>query len=208
MDVKRALPFALGCAVFAGCTAGPPRLPRERPEPPLELGKPADPDSSLVDAHNRLRARKGLPPLEPNAALTAAAERHARDMASHGRMRHRGSDGTTPFQRMAQAGYAFRLAGENVAYGQPTVDAVMDAWWRSPGHRANVLGNFSQIGTGTATAEDGSVYWCVTFGKPTGADSAARPGAVGYGSLEGQTLLAMRADRPERISASCVHNTP
>ncbi|MDR3636433.1 MAG: CAP domain-containing protein [Isosphaeraceae bacterium] len=170
MNVARSWALLLACMTLAGCAASPPRSLSARAEPPLLIGDQAEaePELQLVAAHNKLRAREGLPPLEPSPELTAAAMRHARDMASHQRMRHRGSDGTTPFQRMSQEGYDFRLAGENVAYGQPTVDAVMDAWWRSPPHRSNVLGNFSQIGTGTATAEDGSPYWCVTFGKPSG----------------------------------------
>lgn len=167
MNVQRLWLVAPACVVLAGCTVSPPRVVRDRPEPPLEIGDTPEPGSnSLVAAHNAQRARRGLPPLETSPELTAAATRHARDMAAHHRMRHRGSDGTTPFQRMTQAGYTFRQAAENVAYGQPTVEAVMDAWWGSPPHRANVLGNFSQIGTGSATAEDGSTYWCVTFGKP------------------------------------------
>jgi len=128
---------------------------------------PNGPDE-LVEAHNSLRVRKGLPPLQTDPALSAAAQKHARDMAAHGRMRHRGSDGSTPFQRMSREGYEFRAAAENVAAGQPTADAVMAAWWHSPPHRSNVLGNFSQIGTGTATDADGTPYWCVTFGKPSG----------------------------------------
>jgi uncharacterized protein YkwD len=170
MSAARPSIIALGCMLAAGCASGPPpRDPRAGPEPPLWGGDPADPEAALAAWHNRLRARAGLPPLKPSAELTAAAQRHARDMAAQRRMRHRGSDGTTPFERMTQAGYVYRAAGENVAHGQPSVDAVMAAWWRSPPHRSNILGTFSQIGAGSATAPDGSLYWCVTFGNPPGA---------------------------------------
>jgi uncharacterized protein YkwD len=67
---------------------------------------------------------------------------------------------------MERAGYRFERAGENVAAGQPTVESVMAAWMRSPGHRRNVLGKFSEIGAGVATDRNGTPYWCVTFGNP------------------------------------------
>ena len=120
----------------------------------------------LVVAHNRERARAGLPPLEVDPQLEAAAEAHARDMAGHVQMRHRGSDGSNPFQRIEAQGYRFRRAGENVAWGQPSPESVMRDWMHSRGHRRNILGEFSQIGAAYATGADGSPYWCVTFGDP------------------------------------------
>src|SRR5690349_20597970 len=138
MGLRQPLVAAVAIVGIAGCALDPPRTPRSRREPPLAIGDAAEGPSDLVAAHNRLRVRRGLAPLAECSELTAAATRHARDMAAHRRMRHRGSDGTSPFQRMAQAGYAFRAAGENVAYGQPTVEAVVDDWWHSPGHRSNV----------------------------------------------------------------------
>src|SRR5437899_568998 len=70
------------------------------------------------------------------------------------------------FPRMARAGYRYERAGENVARGQRTLDAVMTAWLTSPGHRRNLLGEYSEIGAAYATDEAGIPYWCVTFGTP------------------------------------------
>jgi uncharacterized protein YkwD len=44
----------------------------------------------------------------------------------------------------------------------------MKAWMDSPGHKKNVLGEFSEIGAACAVGEDGATYWCVTFGLPKG----------------------------------------
>ena len=81
-------------------------------------------------------------------------------------MSHRGSDGSSPFRRMASAGYRFERAGENVAAGQATLDALMGDWMGSPGHRRNILGKFTEIGAAYATDGSGTPYWCVTFGTP------------------------------------------
>jgi uncharacterized protein YkwD len=125
-----------------------------------------DVSESLVQAHNARRAKAGLPPLFPNALLEASATGHARDMADRGRMAHRGSDGSSPFDRMDRQGYRYRAAAENVAYGFDDVDSVMAGWMRSPGHRRNILGQYSEIGVARVIAKDGSSYWCVTFGTP------------------------------------------
>ena len=122
--------------------------------------------ASVVEAHSRERKEAGLPPVKANAKLQAAAQAHARDMAEHEKMNHKGSDGSTPFRRIEAQGYRYRRAGENIAYGQPDVEGVMKVWMNSPPHKKNILGGFSQIGVGYATAEDGTPYWCVTFGFP------------------------------------------
>ena len=148
------------------------------PEPPVVTARPkpgpeakSDPDvaervAAVVEAHNRARKEAGLPPVKASARLQAAAQAHARDMAEHERMNHKGSDGSTPFRRIERQGYSYRRAGENIAYGQPDVEGVMKVWMNSPPHKKNILGGFSQIGVGYATAEDGTPYWCVTFGFP------------------------------------------
>jgi uncharacterized protein YkwD len=121
---------------------------------------------AVVKAHNRERAEAKLPALEVSSKLQAAAERHAKDMAAHGKMTHKGSDGSSSIHRIVAKGYNYRRAGENIAAGHFTVDALMKGWMESPHHKRNILGSFSQIGVACATGEDGKRYWCVTFGLP------------------------------------------
>ena len=45
----------------------------------------------------------------------------------------------TPFQMIRSFGLSYRSAGENIAYGQRTPQAVVNAWMNSSGHRANIL---------------------------------------------------------------------
>lgn len=152
------------CVVPAPSPTGRAPANTDRPgATPIDLD---DASAELVEAHNRIRAAHHLPALSVSGPLEAAAREHARDMARRQWMSHRGGDGSSPFRRMADQGYTFRRAGENVATGQRSVDAVMSGWMRSPGHRRNILGNFNEIGAARANDTKGTTYWCVTFGEP------------------------------------------
>jgi uncharacterized protein YkwD len=161
--------------VLGACASAPPRsheapLLRSQEPPARDAEAPrvaTDPTiSALYEAHNRERANAGLPPLKPNSELQAAAERHARDMAEHEKMSHEGSNGSSPQNRIAKAGYRARATGENVAYGQRTAEQVMTVWMDSRPHKKNILGNFSEVGAAAIASEDGDLYWCVDFGLP------------------------------------------
>ena len=122
--------------------------------------------AELVEAHNKERAKEGLSPLKSDPKLTQAALVHARDMAEHGKMAHEGSDGSTPAQRAERQGYRYVKTGENVAYGQETVESVMRSWMNSPHHKENILGDFSEIGAARVLDEKERPYWSVSFGTP------------------------------------------
>jgi uncharacterized protein YkwD len=120
----------------------------------------------LWEAHNKERARMGLPPLHLDRLLIAAAQEHAQDMAERRTLTHEGADGSTPAQRSERQGYRYKQLGENVAAGQRTVQEVMQNWMQSPPHRQNILGDFSDMGAARAYDTGGATYWCVVFGRP------------------------------------------
>jgi uncharacterized protein YkwD len=162
-------------ALLAGCAAAPswPGQSSARSgaaiSPGAQHAHDFDPKTAcalVVKAHNRLRAEAKRPALAVSSKLQAAAERHAKDMAAHKTMAHKGSDGSSAMDRITAAGYLYRRAGENIAAGSFTIDRLMDGWMHSSHHKRNILGSFSQIGVAYATAEDGKRYWCVTFGLP------------------------------------------
>ena len=158
---------ALASAAAMSCVQ--PRsnpAPVPLPSPRREVPEPSDVVDRVVEAHNARRAKAGLSLLTLNPELETAAAEHARDMADRRKMAHKGGDGSSPFERMKRQGYRFRTAAENVAFGFDDVESVMAGRMRSPGHRRNILGNFSEIGVGRAIATDGASYWCVTFGTP------------------------------------------
>lgn len=115
---------------------------------------------------NQARASEGLPPLTVCSELMRAARRHSADMAAHDFCDHDGSDGSTPGQRITDAGYVWHACGENVAAGYPSPEAVVDAWLRSDGHRAAILSDvYADMGVGYAYGPGGyQRYYTVDLG--------------------------------------------
>ena len=124
----------------------------------------ADEINDVLALVNAERAAAGLAPLTINPALNNAALRHAQDMAANGFFSHTGSDCSTPFVRIAEAGYGYSMSGENLASGFATAGDAVNAWMQSPGHRANIMqGGFTE--TGIVRYGD---FWVQTFGTPGG----------------------------------------
>lgn len=55
------------------------------------------------------------------------------------------------------------VVGENVAYGYDTAEKVMNAWLKSPGHRAIIEGNFTHTGFGVMKCDKGRSYYTELF---------------------------------------------
>ncbi len=109
--------------------------------------------------------------LDPN--LTCAARGHSLDMAERDFFEHENPDGLSPADRIANAGYDYLAAGENIAKGQRDPEDVMDSWLASPGHCTNIMGgSFTQIGIGyylheaADTPRGGRAFWTQNFGRP------------------------------------------
>jgi uncharacterized protein YkwD len=103
----------------------------------------------VVELTNQERARYGCAPLAISAQLSAAADRHSRDMAVNDRFSHTGSDGSTMEGRVQDAGYSYKRLAENIAVGQSTPADVVSAWMNSTGHRQNILNcELHEIGVG------------------------------------------------------------
>jgi uncharacterized protein YkwD len=121
---------------------------------------------ALLVVHNRERQRDQRGALKLSAKLCESATIHARDMAKHQKLDHKGSDGSTVVDRAKRVGYNYVRAGENIAFGQKTVGQVMDTWMKSPGHRANIMADFTEMGAARVEDDEGVNYWCVNFGIP------------------------------------------
>lgn len=110
---------------------------------------------------NAARAQNGLSALTLDAAMSRAASVRASELAkSFSHTRPNGARGLTA---LAEAGVSYRAAGENIAAGQQTAQAVMSAWMNSSGHRANILSSqYSRLGVGQ-TVIGGRTYWVQLF---------------------------------------------
>ena len=125
--------------------------------------------ASLLAAYNQARAAYGVAPLTMASVLQQAAQLHAQDCVQRGYGSHVGSDGATAHQRIARAGFAGYITGENWAWGDGPADAF-DMWYNQESdvgpHRANILSaRYTEVGFGIA-ASPGGYYFIADFGAP------------------------------------------
>lgn len=112
----------------------------------------------LVNAH---REKNGLKPLTENWELSRVARYKSQDMVDNRYFSHTSPTYGTPFQMIRAFGLSYRTAGENIAYGQRTPQAVVNGWMNSSGHRANILNaSYTQIGVGYVP---NGHYWTQMF---------------------------------------------
>ena len=118
-------------------------------------------ESEVIRLVNEIRRENGLKPLTANWELSRVARYKSEDMANNRYFSHTSPTYGTPFQMIRSFGLTYRSAGENIAYGQRTPAAVVDAWMNSSGHRANILNpSFTQIGVGYCASGN---YWTQMF---------------------------------------------
>lgn len=118
-------------------------------------------ENEVIRLVNVERAKYGLNALQANWELSRVARYKSQDMADNHYFSHTSPTYGTPFQMMKAFGLSYRTAGENIAYGQRTPQAVVNAWMNSSGHRANILNaSYTQIGVGFVA--DG-YYWTQMF---------------------------------------------
>ena len=108
---------------------------------------------------NKERHHMGLPPLTEISVLDDFAQARSREIVSQ--FEHVRPNGSNPLDDVMSAGY--HAAGENIASGHPTPEAVVDGWMNSSAHRANILSpDFSYIGVGYCES-GGHYYWVQIF---------------------------------------------
>lgn len=118
-------------------------------------------EQEVIRLVNEQRVQNGLNPLTENWELSRVARYKSQDMVDNRYFSHTSPTYGSPFQMIRAFGISFRRAGENIAYGQRTPQAVVNAWMNSSGHRANILNaSYTQIGVGYVA--DGN-YWTQMF---------------------------------------------
>ena len=118
-------------------------------------------ESEVIRLVNEVRRENGLKALTANWELSRVARYKSQDMLNKGYFSHTSPTYGTPFQMIKAFGLSFRTAGENIARGYPTPQAVVNGWMNSSGHRANNLNaSYTQIGVGYVAQGN---YWTQMF---------------------------------------------
>ncbi|CAA6803232.1 MAG: Transporter [uncultured Sulfurovum sp.] len=146
----------------------------------------------LLDAINKERTESktcgergtfpAVPALTWNADLYAAALEHVTDLAYSDTFSHDGSgteyditgngQASKFYERIVANGYAnYFSVGENIAGGQRSVEEVMKAWMKSPGHCENIMkSTYTEVGVAIIIKDDSTyqIYWGQNFGSKKG----------------------------------------
>jgi uncharacterized protein YkwD len=122
----------------------------------------------MLDSINALRSAAGVPDVELNSRLVAAAATHSRDMSAQNRPWHFGSDGSSPLDRVARVGYTGGLVGEAISETYETEIVTLGAWMEEPGTRAVILDpNARDLGFSWHQESNGKIWWTLVMGSPT-----------------------------------------
>lgn len=122
---------------------------------------PSTAEQQVAALVNAERARVGLNALTFDPALSQLAATRATEIITQ--FAHTRPDGRPWHTVMKDGGYAYQSAGENIAYGYPSAEAVMKGWINSPGHYKNIIGaNFTKIGVGRVKVGN-TDYWAQLF---------------------------------------------
>lgn len=124
-------------------------------------------EMEVIDLVNAERSRAGLPPLQYLPIAGEMARYKSKDMADNGYYDH---DSPTygAWSNLAKLfDFKYYALGENIAKGQSNAQRVMEAWMKSPDHKANILhDSFTHIGVGYYVDAKGVALWTQTFCKP------------------------------------------
>lgn len=121
-----------------------------------------DDTAAALPMVNKLRASKGLSALTLDAPARKAAAIQAIRMAKAEEMKHLIGLGDDFGTRMKRSDVKLPAA-ENIASGQHSVEAAVQAWIDSPKHLENMLGNYRGLGVAVANATDGRTYWSMVL---------------------------------------------
>lgn len=118
-------------------------------------------EQKVIDLVNQIRVQNGLKKLTANWELSRVARYKSQDMKDKKYFSHTSPTYGSPFNMIKNFGISFKTAGENIAYGYSTPEAVVNGWMNSEGHRKNILNpNYTQIGVGYVASGH---YWTQMF---------------------------------------------
>lgn len=178
--------FAVGVGKRAAASPEPSAAPRTATTSTLIASAATCPDQSslaspvaaqeqaMLCMTNFARASAGLPELAEAEELERSARDKAEDVLRCDDFSHFacGREFTYWLRAEGYIGEACWHAGENLAWGSGeygSVRAIFRAWMNSPGHRRNILGDYSQVGigllSGNLEGNSGAQVWAAHFGS-------------------------------------------
>lgn len=158
--------------VLSACATTPPEPTIGADGKPLpkvyriRAGETATIQFRMLDSVNALREAAGVPAVQLNSQLTAAAATHARDMSVQNRPWHFGSDGSSPIDRVRRVGYDGQLVGETISETYETETETLAAWMEEPTTRKVILSpEAREMGLSWLQEDNGKIWWTMVLGS-------------------------------------------
>ncbi|MDQ5951369.1 MAG: hypothetical protein QG639_646 [Patescibacteria group bacterium] len=155
--------------------------------------------TDVVSQTNAERAKAGLPALNYNAELSLAATAKANDMFAKQYWAHQSPEGVEPWKFIADAGYSYTAAGENLARDFMLTPDMIAAWMASPTHAANIMNaRYQEIGVAVVNGTLEGIETTLVvqmFGRPTAVPVVAQVPSTA-GSTETVTNIPPARTQP------------
>lgn len=116
----------------------------------------------ILELINNYRLEANLTPLNNLSIIKSVASTHTDYMVAVNKVNH-----DNFFQRkssLVQYASATKVT-ENVAYAYSTAESVVNAWLSSPGHKANIEGDFTDFDISAERNSEGKWYFTNIFIK-------------------------------------------
>ena len=135
----------------------------------------------ILEKTNAIRTSRGLSELAQNDDMDQLAQLHSNNMVEYNFYDHVDHQGKSPSQRADDLNFEWRRIAENIAEvpwrenvlkcgntksAELISECVIDGWRNSPGHLANMTGEFDQLGVGVAFTNDSIAYFTQVFRVP------------------------------------------
>ena len=135
----------------------------------------------IFEKTNAIRTSRGLSELAQNDDMDQLAQLHSDNMVEHNFYSHVDHQGKSPSQRADDLNFEWRRIAENIAQvdwhenvdgcgdtksAESISECVVEGWRNSPGHLANMTGEFDQLGVGVAFTNDSIAYFTQVFRVP------------------------------------------
>lgn len=114
----------------------------------------------LMDLVNAYRVSIGLKALVKTNYISSKALEHNNYMLTTNVLSH---DHFNTRSKALMNTLNAKLVGENVAYNKSTPQAAFDAWLASSGHKANIVGAYTNFGISIRVGADGRKYYTNIF---------------------------------------------
>lgn len=184
-----------------------PTKPIPTPAPPSDsTGQtPTQLETAFLKLINEDRAEAGAKALTIDSELVFSARAHSAWMDKTNTFSHTGENGSSPSDRIEDAGYGAVRTAENIAYiggsranvlDLPDVVQLHTNLMNSPGHKANLMNpNLTEIGIGLKQGEIkgmSAIFVTQNFGTPNKAEAAESDG-VGLVGIQAAETDAFHA---------------